>query len=99
MDARVAVERNQDAVPRRTRAEARLDDGDRVDRGLRRGRWRAPAAAAPTAPPRATAGHRRHDLHVAPAGRHGKYATIEQGREAILRSGAEIVTVALRRVD
>ncbi|HVR02891.1 MAG TPA: thiazole synthase [Polyangia bacterium] len=29
----------------------------------------------------------------------GKYATIEQGREAILRSGAEIVTVALRRVD
>ena len=29
----------------------------------------------------------------------GKFATIEQGREAILRSGAEIVTVALRRVD
>ncbi|MEO8212293.1 MAG: thiazole synthase [Myxococcales bacterium] len=29
----------------------------------------------------------------------GKYRTIEEGREAILRSGAEIVTVALRRVD
>ena len=29
----------------------------------------------------------------------GKYASIEQGREAILASGAEIVTVALRRVD
>ena len=29
----------------------------------------------------------------------GKYRTLEEGREAILRSGAEIVTVALRRVD
>jgi thiazole synthase len=29
----------------------------------------------------------------------GKFETIEQGREAILRSGADIVTVALRRVD
>ena len=29
----------------------------------------------------------------------GKYRTLEETREAILRSGAEIVTVALRRVD
>jgi len=29
----------------------------------------------------------------------GKYATIEQTREAIARSGAEMVTVALRRVE
>jgi thiazole synthase len=29
----------------------------------------------------------------------GKYRTLDEGREAILRSGAEIVTVALRRVD
>jgi thiazole synthase len=29
----------------------------------------------------------------------GKYRTLEEGREAILRSGAQIVTVALRRVD
>ncbi len=29
----------------------------------------------------------------------GKYRTLEEGREAIRRSGAEIVTVALRRVD
>jgi thiamine biosynthesis protein ThiS len=29
--AKVAVERNQDVVPRRTWAEARLDDGDQVE--------------------------------------------------------------------
>ncbi|MDB4966586.1 MAG: thiamine biosynthesis sulfur carrier protein [Myxococcales bacterium] len=29
--ARVAVERNQDVVPRRTWAEARLSDGDQIE--------------------------------------------------------------------
>jgi thiazole synthase len=87
--ARVAVERNQDVIPRRTWIHAQLGDGDKVEIVAFVG------------------GGSDEDVLVI-GGRTfksrllvgtGKYASIEQGREAILRSGAEIVTVALRRVD
>jgi thiazole synthase len=89
--ARVAVERNQDVVPRRTWTEALLGDGDKVEIVAFVGGG-SDAAADPLVIGGMTFTSR---LLVGT----GKYATIEEGREAILQSGAEIVTVALRRVD
>jgi thiazole synthase len=93
--ARVAVERNQDVIPRRTWAEATLADGDRIEIVA----FIGGGSDAPPSPP---------DDPLVIGGRTfgsrlligtGKYRTLDEGREAILRSGAEIVTVALRRVD
>jgi thiazole synthase len=97
--ARVAVERNQEVVPRKTWSAAPLADGDRLEivafigGGSGGGSDDVPGED--------------HDPLVI-AGRSfgsrllvgtGKYRSIDEGREAIRRSGAEIVTVALRRVD
>ena len=91
--ARVAVERNQDVVPRRTWAEAKLGDGDKVEIVAFVG---GGSAGATDDDPLVIGGRTfRSRLLVGT----GKFASIEEGREAILRSGAEIVTVALRRVD
>jgi len=87
--ARVAVERNQDVVPRRTWAEATLGDGDKVE-------IVAFVGGGADEDPLVIAGRTFKSRLLVGT---GKFATIEQGREAILRSGAEIVTVALRRVD
>jgi thiazole synthase len=87
--ARVAVERNQDVVPRRTWTEAALGEGDKIE-------IVAFVGGGSGDDPLVIGGRSfRSRLLVGT----GKFATIEQGREAILRSGAEIVTVALRRVD
>ena len=98
--ARVAVERNQDVVPRRTWAEAharrRRQGGDRRLRRRRLGRPPERRSDAPATIRWSSAGRTFKSRLLVGT---GKYATIEQGREAILRSGAEIVTVALRRVD
>jgi thiazole synthase len=93
--ARVAVERNEDVVPRKTWSEAALADGDKIEIvAFVGGGSDAPA--------------RRDDDLLVLGGRKfssrllvgtGKYRTLEEGREAIRLSGAEIVTVALRRVD
>jgi thiazole synthase len=91
--ARVAVERNQDVVPRRTWAEAALSDGDRVEVVA----FVGGGAGEPAGEDLLTIAGRnfRSRLLIGT----GKYRTLEEGRQAILRSGAEIVTVALRRVD
>jgi thiazole synthase len=90
---RVAVERNQDVIPRRTWNEAALTDGDRLEIVAFIG---------------GGSGGGSDDDVLVIGGRTfrsrlligtGKYRSIEEGREAILRSGAEIVTVALRRVE
>jgi thiazole synthase len=86
--ARVAVERNQDVVPRRTWAEASLADGDKVE---------IVAFVGGGSDDPLVIGGKTFSSRLLVGT--GKFATIEQGREAILRSGAEIVTVALRRVD
>ena len=97
--ARVAVERNEDVVPRRTWAEAVLGDGDKVEIVAFVGGGSDGRAEAPTPgddDPLVIGGRTfRSRLLVGT----GKFASIDEGREAILRSGAEIVTVALRRVD
>jgi thiazole synthase len=90
--ARVAVERNQDVVPRRNWAEATLDDGDRVEIVA----FVGGGSGAPAGDPLVIGGKTFTSRLLVGT---GKYASIEQGREAILASGADIVTVALRRVD
>src|SRR3954469_2079474 len=100
--ARVAVERNRDVVPRATWAEAGLADGDKIEIVAFIGGGSGAASGA------ASAGGSADDDALVLGGRRfksrlligtGKYRTLDEGREAILRSGAEIVTVALRPVD
>jgi thiazole synthase len=96
---RVAVERNQDVVPRRTWNEAPVADGDRIEivafiGGGSEGRSEGRSEGATDA--LVIGGKEFHSRLLIGT---GKYRSIDEGREAILRSGAEIVTVALRRVD
>ena len=91
---RVAIERNEEVVPRTTWSAAPLADGDRLEIVA----FVGGGAGTPPADddPLVIAGRTfRSRLLVGT----GKYRSIEEGREAIDRSGAEIVTVALRRVD
>ncbi len=92
--ARVAVERNQDVVPRRTWSEAHLADGDKIEVVAFIG---GGSAGAPAGDDPLVIGGRTFQSRLLVGT--GKYRTLEEGREAIRRSGAEIVTVALRRVD
>ncbi|HEY6475290.1 MAG TPA: sulfur carrier protein ThiS [Polyangia bacterium] len=97
--ARVAVERNQDVVPRRTWAEAALADGDKIEIVAFVGGGSGGGSDTKTAAdddPLILAGRKFNSRLLVGT---GKYRTLEEGREAIRRSGAEIVTVALRRVD
>ena len=101
--ARVAVERNRDVIPRATWNDAGLADGDRIEivafiGGGSGSEGSAGTASLPTAAddPLILGGRRFNSQLLIGT---GKYRTLEEGREAILRSGAEIVTVALRRVD
>src|SRR6185312_509141 len=97
--ARVAVERNQDVVPRRTWAEAPLADGDKIEvvAFIGGGSQPAPGGDDPLVGDPLVIGGRTFQSRLLVGT--GKYRTLEEGREAIRRSGAEIVTVALRRVD
>ena len=98
--ARVAVERNRDVVPRATWADAGLADGDKIEIVAFIGGGSGGGSGG--------GGSGSDDDALVLGGRKfksrlligtGKYRTLDEGREAILRSGAEIVTVALRRVD
>ncbi|HMF44915.1 MAG TPA: sulfur carrier protein ThiS [Polyangia bacterium] len=93
--ARVAVERNRDVVPRATWANAGLADGDRIEIVAFIGGGSGGGSATDDDPLVLGGRKFRSRLLIGT----GKYRTLEEGREAILRSGAEIVTVALRRVD
>lgn len=104
--ARVAVERNQDVIPRRTWTDATLTDGDQIEivAFIGGGSGGGPGGGSGDLP----AARSDDDDFLVIGGRKfrsrllvgtGKYRTLEEGREAIRLSGAEIVTVALRRVD
>src|SRR4051812_49235497 len=95
--ARVAVERNRDVIPRATWAEAGLADGDKIEivAFIGGGSGGVPASGSDEDPLVLGGRTFRSRLLIGT----GKYRTLEEGRQAILRSGAEIVTVALRRVD
>jgi thiazole synthase len=96
--ARVAVERNQDVVPRKTWTDATLADGDRIEivAFIGGGSGTAAGAAPPDDDLLVIGGFKFKSRLLVGT---GKYRTLEEGREAIRLSGAEIVTVALRRVD
>lgn len=90
---RVAVERNEDVVPRSSWAQAALAEGDRVEIVAFVG---GGSGADADEDPLVIGGRTfRSRLLVGT----GKYASLEETRQALVLSGAEIVTVALRRVD
>src|SRR6188474_601625 len=93
--ARVAVEKNRDVVPRATWGEAGLSDGDKIEIVAFIGGG-SDGGSTPSEDPLILGGRKFNSRLLIGT---GKYRTLEEGREAILRSGAEIVTVALRRVD
>jgi thiazole synthase len=97
--ARVAVERNEDVVPRKTWADAGLADGDKIEIVAFVGGGSDAASDVPKASDDdvLVLGGRKFKSRLLVGT--GKYRTLEEGREAIRLSGAEIVTVALRRVD
>ena len=99
--ARVAVERNRDVVPRATWADAGLADGDKIEIvafiGGGSGGGSGSGSGGGSDDDALVLGGRKFKSRLLIGT--GKYRTLDEGREAILRSGAEIVTVALRRVD
>jgi thiazole synthase len=96
--ARVAVERNEDVVPRKTWQEALLGPGDRVEivAFIGGGSGGGPGAAVAVEDPLVIAGRSFASRLLVGT---GKYKSIEETRAALDLTGASIVTVALRRVD
>src|SRR4030095_11542624 len=101
---RIAVEKNGEIVPKSRYAATRLASGDRIEivgavgGGCRRFLVNAPHTPSETchADPLLIAGRAyRSRLLVGT----GKYRDFAQTREAIVASGAEIVTVAIRRTN
>jgi thiazole synthase len=88
----VAVERNEEVVPRKTWQEVTIGDGDRIEVVAFMGGGSGGACADGL-----TIGGRAFGSRLLVGT--GKYRSIEETRKAIEASGAEIVTVALRRVD
>lgn len=91
---KVAVERNLEIVPRSTFADVALTDGDRIEIvHFIGGGDNAPAGDDD---PLIIAGRRFTSRLLVGT---GKYRDFEETRDAIAASGAEIVTVAVRRVN
>jgi thiazole synthase len=87
--ARVAIERNEEVVPRRTWPEALLAEGDKIE-------IVSFVGGGSDADELVLAGRRFQSRLLIGT---GKYKSVEETRQAIELSGAQIVTVALRRVD
>jgi thiazole synthase len=90
--ARVAIERNEEVVPRKTWAEAPVAEGDKIEIVA----FVGGGSDAPIDDPLVIAGRSFGSRLLIGT---GKYKSVEETRLAIDRTGAEIVTVALRRVD
>jgi thiazole synthase len=91
--AKVAVERNLEIVPRSTLAEVIVQDGDRLEIVHFVGGGDHAAAADDSW---TVAGHTFHSRLIVGT---GKYRDFAQNAAAVEASGAEIVTVAVRRVN
>jgi thiazole synthase len=87
---KVAVERNGEIVPRSTLSDAPLADGDRLEIVHFVG------GGAPAADTWQVAGRSFTSRLIVGT---GKYKSFEQNAAAVAASGAEIVTVAVRRVN
>jgi thiazole synthase len=105
--AKIAVERNLQIVPRSTYGEVALADGDRLEIVHFIGGGNAPVEVPP-ADAKQTPNQTRVDKPFVLAGKTyksrliigtGKYKTYADNAAALEASGAEIVTVAVRRVN
>src|SRR5439155_2987112 len=92
--ARVAIERNEEVVPRKTWPEALLHEGDKIEIVSFVG---GGSDAGVAGVDDLVLGGRRFKSRLLIGT--GKYKSVEETRRALELSGAEIVTVALRRVD
>ncbi len=97
--AKIALERNLEIVPRSTYGETVVDDGDRLEIvhfiGGGAGAAR-PIAVVEDQDGLTVAGRRFKSRLIVGT---GKYRDFEENRRAVEASGAEIVTVAVRRVN
>jgi len=91
---RVAVERNQDVVPRKRWAEAQLAQGDALEIVAFVG---GGTGESPPADDSFEIGGKRFHSRLLIGT--GKFRDNDETRLALEKSGAEIITVALRRVD
>jgi thiazole synthase len=94
--AKIAVERNLEIVPRSRYAEIILADGDRLEIVQFIGGGNAPTDAPAVDKPFVIAGKTYKSRLIIGT---GKYKTYAENAAALEASGAEIVTVAVRRVN
>ena len=94
--AKVAVERNLEIVPRSAYASVMVGEGDRLEIVHFIGGGNALVEAPPLDKPLVIAGKTYKSRLIIGT---GKYKTYEENARALEASGAEIVTVAVRRVN
>ena len=94
--AKIAVERNLEIVPRSTYDQVALNEGDRLEIVHFIGGGNAPVDIPLEDKPLVIAGHSFTSRLIIGT---GKYKTYAQNAEALAASGAQIVTVAVRRVN
>ncbi len=93
---KVAVERNLEVVPRSTLGAVPVEDGDELEIVHFVGGGDHPASAGLADDSWTVAGKTFHSRLIVGT---GKYKSFEQNAAAVEASGAEIVTVAVRRVN
>ncbi|MGH6871200.1 MAG: sulfur carrier protein ThiS [Rhizomicrobium sp.] len=94
--AKVAVERNLEIVPRSEYASIRLGEGDRIEIVQFVGGGNAPVTPPREDKPFIVAGRTYKSRLIIGT---GKYKSYEENARALEASGAELVTVAVRRVN
>src|SRR5215472_10267464 len=94
--AKIAVERNLGIVPRSQYAAVMVGEGDRLEIVHFIGGGNAEPASLPVDKPLVIAGHTYRSRLIIGT---GKYKTYAENAAALEASGAEIVTVAVRRVN
>jgi thiazole synthase len=94
--AKIAVERNLEIVPRSRYGEVLVGDGDRIEIVHFIGGGNAPLQAQTQDKPLVIAGKTYRSRLIIGT---GKYKSYEENARALDASGAEIVTVAVRRVN
>lgn len=94
--AKIAVERNLQIVPRSTYDQVALAEGDRLEIVHFIGGGNAPVEVPIEDKPLVVAGRRFESRLIIGT---GKYKTYAENAAALAASGAEIVTVAVRRVN